>query len=114
MPKTLNPKRHFDADLFSRMRKQYALSYLECGRQVGVTDDALKNIELSVRIPSLPTFRGILQAFNLGMVEVFQLLRLTPPGVSHSEFQKFLAACRQEQLPPAKVLADFIRAYAES
>jgi len=114
MAKTLNPKRHFDAAMFSRMRKRFALSFLECGRQVGVTDDTLKNIEESVKTPSLPTFRGILKAFDLGMVETFQLLRLTPPGVTYSEFQKFLAACRQEQLPPAKVLADFIRAYAEA
>jgi transcriptional regulator with XRE-family HTH domain len=114
MPKTQNPKRHFDAALFFRMRRQYDLSYLECGRQVGVTDDAIKNIEQSIKTPSLPTFRGILKAFSLGMVETFQLLRLTPPGVTHSEFQKFIAACRQEQLPPTKVLADFIRTYAEA
>jgi len=113
MKKHQSPKRHFDAALFSRMRKKYDLSFMECGRQVGVTDDALKNIEGSLHTPSLPTFRGILKAFDLGMVEVFQLLRLTPPGVTNSEFQKFLWACRQEQIPPARVLADFIRTYAE-
>lgn len=114
MAKNQNPKRYFDGVVFQRLRKRFSLSFAECGRQVGVGQAAIKNYEEGTCTPSLPSFREIIRVFNLGMAETFQLLKLAPPGVSFQEFHKFLATCRQEQLPPAKVLADFIRAYAES
>lgn len=109
-----NPKRLFDGALLRRYRRRLGLSRRACARLVGGTEENLGHIERSVTVPSLARLREIIQALDLGMAEAFQLLKLVPPGVSFAEFQKFLAACRQEQTPPAKVLADFIRAYAES
>lgn len=109
-----NPKRLFDGPLLHRYRKLLGLSRSELARQVGTTKENLSMLERGNSVPSVALLREILKVLDLGMVEGFQLLRMTPPGVSFSEFQKFLAACRQEQTIPAKVLADFIRAYAES
>lgn len=114
MARKQTPRRLFDGALLERHRKRLGLSQLEFSRRTGATASCLCHIEKGNGVPSLVLFREILKSLDLGMVEAFELIRLTPPGVSYAEFRKFLAACRQEQIPPAKVLADFIRAYAES
>jgi hypothetical protein len=90
------------------------MSYAKCGSLIGVDASHLQRIERGEAAFNLDGFREFVKLFGLGMVEAFQFLRLVPPGVTFREFQKFIKACRNEQLTPAKVLADFIRAYAES
>lgn len=102
----------FCANMIKKWRKENSYTKARAGKKLGVCPTTLDRIEKYESIPSISAFRNIIIKLKLNPIQVFQILRVTPPGITITEMNAFIEKCKEEGRDPGLILAAFMRSYA--
>lgn len=101
----------FNSVLLQKLRKKRGLTLRQLGDRLAVCPGTVSKFEKGIASPSSCKVSQMAIVFEMGMIEICELLRVIPYGLDLQTFRKFKDACRSEKMPPSLVVADFIKAY---
>lgn len=101
----------FNSVLLRKLRKKRGLTLQQLADELAVDPGTASKYEKGITSPSCCKVSQMAIVFEMGMIEICELLRVLPHGLDLQTFRKFKNACRSERMPPSLVIADFIKAY---